>query len=59
MVWLWLLIPAAIIAVAIYFERRGKREAQESEMTMKDHTVLEEDYIEHGAGNESSKPENL
>ncbi|UOQ45827.1 hypothetical protein MUN89_07825 [Halobacillus salinarum] len=59
MMWLLLLIPAAIITVAIYFEKRGKREAQEANLSMKDRTMLEQDYIEHGAGNEASKPENL
>ncbi|MGI8315521.1 hypothetical protein [Halobacillus mangrovi] len=59
MIWLILVIPAAIIAVAIYFERRNKRQAQEDHLSVKDHQTLEQDYISHGSGNEATKPENL
>ncbi len=58
--WVLLLIPLAIlIAVAIYFERKGKKSVEDSNLSVKDKETLEQDFMEHGAGNESRKPENL
>ncbi|MBH0230904.1 hypothetical protein LCL89_11420 [Halobacillus yeomjeoni] len=59
MMWLLLTIPVSLIALAVYFERRGRRQAERDHLTMKDHQVLQEDYITHGAGNQSTKPEHL
>jgi hypothetical protein len=59
MIWLLLIIPAVIIAIAVYFERRNRRQVQEDHLSVKDHQALEQDYISHGSGNESTKPENL
>ncbi|RWZ55010.1 hypothetical protein EQV77_12875 [Halobacillus fulvus] len=55
MLWLLLLIPAGLIALSIYFER--KRKVQTEGKDVKDErAVLEEIYITQGAGNKSNDP---
>ncbi|SDJ76089.1 hypothetical protein [Sediminibacillus albus] len=60
MIWVYLsILVLLLVGVAVYYEKWGKQKNNDSTVTIEEEETLNEDYIKHGAHNETEDADKL